>query len=199
MKKLNMSLLFLTLNTLANWSSAIIFVFSIGCVTPAYSGEPNRQEPIYESLWSIPLPLAQGGEKIDALVRVTKSGNYYFNLVFVEKQAWPQEKQYELRTFFDGIGRGSDFPNRHSYPIKVRFQLDSADDRTQVHIDQNVADRHPVFDTFPSKDTIWRANNLYFPRLESGIYRVRIENLNPCPEIAWIETLFQFQRDNRQP
>lgn len=157
------------------------------------------QEPIHESLWSTPFPLAQGGEKIDALVRVTKSGYHYFNLVFVEKREWTKEKKDELRTLDDGVGRGNDFPNRHPYPIKVRFQLDSVDERTQIHIDEVVADRKPVFDAFPSKDTIWRANNIYFPRLESGIYRVRVVNLNPCPDIAWIETLFQFQRDNRKP
>lgn len=177
-----------------------IFVISIFCPTPAYSGEKNMQEPIHESLWSIPFPLVQGGEKIDALVRVTKPGYHYFNLVFVEKQEWTKEKKDDLMRVFQGWAKVVEFSHSQPYPIKVRFQLDSADNTTQVHIDEVVAERKPGYLTFyPTRDTIWRANNIYFPKLEAGIYRVRVESLNPCPEIAWIETLFQFQRDNRKP
>ena len=189
----------LALVFLASLSGTIILVISICCATPAYSGEKSMQEPIHESLWSTPFPLAQGGEKIDALVRVTKPGNHYFNLVFVEKREWEKEKKYNLMKVFRGWVNVEDFPHRQPYPIKLRFQLDSADNTTQVHIEEIVAERKHVFDTFPSQDTIWRANNIHFPKLESGIYRVRVENLNPCPEISWIETMFQFQRDNRKP
>ncbi len=157
------------------------------------------QEPIHESLWSTPFPLAQGGKKIDAIVRVTKPGNHYFNLVFVEKQEWSQDEKHKLMRYFRGWATFDETSHKQPYPVKLRFQLDSADDRTQVHIDEVVVDRKHVFDNFPSKDIIWRANNIYFPRLDAGIYRVSVENINPCPEIAWIETLFQFQRDNRKP
>lgn len=158
------------------------------------------QKTIHESIWSTPFPLAQGGEKIDALVRVTKPGNHYFNLVFVEKQGWAKEKKDDLMRVFRGWATVSEFSHSQPYQIKLRIQLDSADDRTQVHIDEVVAERRPGYLTFyASKDTIWRANNIYFPRLDAGVYRVRVENLNSCPEIAWIETLFQFERDNRKP
>lgn len=180
-------------------SGAIIFVMSICCAIPAYSGEKTMQEPIYESPWSIPFPLAQGGEKIDVLVRVTKPGNHYFNLVFVEKQEWTKEKKEDLMRVFHGMGTAAEYLNPQPYPIKLRFQLDSADNTTQVHIDEVVAERKNVFASFPAKGITWLANNIYFPKLEAGIYRVRVENLNPCPEIVWIETRFQFQRDNRKP
>jgi hypothetical protein len=88
------------------------------------------------------------------------------------------------------------------YPIKLRFQLDSVDAPVPVHVDVVCAERSSEYlarypEWYPElangqPSVIWRANGLWGIRnLDPGIYRVRIENLSPAPEVDF-ETLFQF-------
>jgi hypothetical protein len=45
---------------------------------------------------------------------------------------------------------------------------------------------------------IWRANSLWgILNLAPGVYRVRVENLNPAPEVDF-ETLLQFFNNSRK-
>lgn len=157
-------------------------------------------EKVMKSGDVIPFPLQQGGEKLDVLVRVDDNERgYYFNLVFVEKQDWPKEKKSHLRRIFYGFDRVED--PIHPYPVKLRFQLDSADDKSNVHVERVRAERKSAYSTYyPSRgkgSDIWRAHAIHGAVLEPGLYRVRIENLNPCPDFDF-ETLFQFERDNRR-
>lgn len=177
----------------------VIFAFSPN-KTFVHAKERGMPTEIHESPYVTPFPLAHGGERVDVVIRVTKADYHHFNLVFVERRDWSEEKKYELRRVFKGWALLGEFNNQRTYPIKLRFQLDSIDGKTNVHIDEIIADRgNGGYLTFSgSKDTDWRANNIYFPRLEKGIYRVRVENLSPCPDIAWIETLFEFLRIGRK-
>ncbi len=148
--------------------------------------------------------LATTGEKINVLIRVKKASPYTAALVFVERQDWTEEKQQRLRELYDGQGRGENFGKSGvlPYPIKLRFQLDSIDAPLPVHVDLVHEERSSEYGTrYPSKypklpngqpSVIWRAHGLWGIRnLEPGVYRVRIENLSPCPEIDF-ETLLQF-------
>ena len=90
---------------------------------------------------------------------------------------------------FDGFTRGDD--QIQPYPVTLRFHLESADDKSDVHVDQVVTERRSAYATYhPNKTDIWR---VHWPR----VYRVRIENLSPSPKIDF-ETLFQFERNNRK-
>ncbi len=148
--------------------------------------------------------LATTGEKVNVLIRIKKAMSYKASLVFVERQDWPEEKQQRLRELYDGQGRGENFGKSgvFSYPIKLRFQLDSLDASLPVNVDLIEDERHSTYLTrYPDKypklpngqpSVIWRANSLWGIRnLEPGVYRIRIENLSPCPEIDF-ETLLQF-------
>ncbi|NUA29221.1 DUF5625 family protein [Cupriavidus basilensis] len=178
----------------------VAFAFSLSNIS-ACAKERETLGEIHESPYVVPFPLARGGERIDAVIRVKKAGYHYFNLVFVEREDWPEEKKDELMRVFRGWAVPRDLSSSWPYPVKFRFQFDSIDGKTNVNIDEVIAKRgeRGYLTSYGSKDTIWRANDIYFPRLEPGIYRVRVENLSPCPEIAWIETLFEFKRNNRKP
>lgn len=155
-------------------------------------------EKVQESGYTTPFPLQQGGEQIDVLVRVKdKERGHYFYLVFVEKQDWPQKKKDYLRRIYQGSLIPD--PGITPYPVKLRFRLDSADGKNDAHIDKVVSEREPIYGTrYMKKNTeIWRAHSLHYSGLEPGVYRVRIDNLSPAPEIDF-ETLFQFERDNRK-
>lgn len=154
--------------------------------------------------------LATVGEKLNVLIRVTKDYSYTANLVFVEREDWPEQKQLRLRELFDGQGRGENFSKSGvlPYPIKLRFQLDSVDAPSPVNIDVIHDQRRGGYLTYyPARypklpdgqpSVIWRAQGLWGIRnLEPGIYRVRIENLSPCPEIDF-ETLLQFYVNRRK-
>jgi len=158
-------------------------------------------EKVMKSGDVIPFPLQHGGEKIDVLVRVDdKERGYYFNLVFVEKRDWPKEKKDLLRRAFEGFARIEE--PIQPYPVKLRFHLDSADDKSDVHVERVRAERSSAYvthypDGWNTTSDIWRANAIHGAVLEPGLYRVRIENLSPCPDFDF-ETLFQFERNNRQ-
>lgn len=155
-------------------------------------------------------PLATVGEKLNVLIRVRKAYPYTAQLVFVERQDWAEEKQQRLRELYDGQGRGENFGRSGvlPYPIRLRFQLDSVDApspvNTNVIHDQRgggyltyYPNRYPKLSN-GQPSVIWRTQGLWGIRnLEPGIYRVRIENLSPCPEIDF-ETLLQFYVNRRK-
>jgi len=151
--------------------------------------------------FTYPMPsLATTGEKINVLIRIKKAMPYTAALVFVERNDWPREKRDKLIRIYEGrAGLESDVL---PYPIKLRFQLDSVDAPAPVHVDLVRAERSSTYGTrypdwYPKlpngqPSVIWRANGLWGIRnLEPGVYRVRIENLSPAPEVDF-ETLLQF-------
>jgi hypothetical protein len=151
--------------------------------------------------FTYPMPsLATTGEKINLLIRIKKAMPYTAALVFVEQRSWPKEKRDQLMRIYEGFV-GTE-PGHMTYPIKLRFQLDSVDAPAPVHVDVVCAERSSEYGTrypdwYPKlsngqPSVIWRANGLWGIRnLEPGVYRVRIENLNPAPEVDF-ETRFQF-------
>lgn len=167
-------------------------------VTTACAMETYMNQPVYESLYSAPFPLAKGGEIIDVLVRVTKAKSHYFNLVFVEKSSFSKEQKDNIQRTIRGFASVSEPMPYVPHPLKFRFQLDTVDGSTLVHLDEVVTEVPSIFDAFPSKDTIWRTRTIHGRYLEPGIYRVRIENLRPCPDLGWMEILFQFQAIERK-
>lgn len=179
---------------------AIIFVsclFTAACANNGY-----KSPPVYESLYSIPFPLANGGETNDVLVRVTKAKSHYFNLVFVVKSSYSKEQKDNIWRAIRGWADLGEFerssPPPDPYPLKFRFQLDAVDGKTPVHLDKVVTEVRHVYSSFPSKDTAWHAKVIHGHYLEPGIYRLRIENLKPCPELEGMETLFQFEAVERK-
>ncbi len=155
--------------------------------------------------FTYPMPsLATTGEKINLLIRIKKAMPYTAALVFLERQDWPEKKQKKLRELVNGIGRDGDFAFGEPvpYPIKLRFQLDSVDAPVPMHVDIVCAERSSEYltrypDGYPKlpngqHSVIWRANGLWGIRnLDPGVYRVRVENLNPAPEVDF-DTLLQF-------
>jgi hypothetical protein len=144
--------------------------------------------------------LATTGEKINLLIRIKKAMPYTAALVFVERRDWPKEKRKRLMRIYEGFAgiESGIVP----YPIKLRFQLDSVDAPVPVHVDVVCAERSSEYgarypEWYPElangqPSVIWRANGLWGIRnLDPGIYRVRIENLSPAPEVDF-ETVFQF-------
>jgi hypothetical protein len=158
--------------------------------------------------FTYPMPsLATSGEKINLLIRIKKAMPYTAALVFVEPQDWPKDRQDRLFQIYKGRASGHE-PDEMPYPIKLRFQLDSVDAPVPVHVDVVCAERSSAYLTFypdgypklpnGQHSVIWRANGLWGIRqLEPGVYRVRINNLNPAPEVDF-ETLFQFLNNSRK-
>jgi hypothetical protein len=161
--------------------------------------------------FTYPMPsLATTGEKINLLIRIKKAMPYTAALVFVVRTDWPEQKQKKVSELVVGIGRDVNVPFGEPvpYPIKLRFQLDSVDAPVPVHVDVVCAERSSAYLTFypdgypklpnGQHSVIWRANGLWGIRqLEPGVYRVRIDNLNPAPEVDF-ETLFQFLNNSRK-
>ncbi len=151
--------------------------------------------------FTYPMPsLATTGEKVNLLIRIKKPMPYTAALVFVEPQDWPIERHKRLMRIYEGFAGVEN--EKTPYPIKLRFQLDSVDALVPVHVDEVVAERSSTYLTrypqwYPKlpngqPSVIWRANGLWGIRqLEPGVYRVRIENLKPAPEVDF-ETIFQF-------
>jgi hypothetical protein len=151
--------------------------------------------------FTYPMPsLATTGEKINLLIRIKKAMPYTAALVFVERQDWPKEKQKKLMRIYEGFAgiESGTVP----YPIKLRFQLDSVDAPVPVQVDVVCAERSSEYltrypDWYPKlpngqPSVIWRANGLWgIGNLDPGVYRVRVENLNPAPEVDF-ETRLQF-------
>ncbi len=151
-------------------------------------------------------PLATVGEKLNVLVHVKKAYPYTAHFVFVEQRNWPQEKKDHLNRIYEGFASVSE--DVKPYPVKLRFQFDSVDAPLPVHVDLIHDQRDLTYGTYyPNRypklsdgqpSVIWRAQGLWGIRnLEPGIYRVRIENLSPCPEIDF-ETLLQFYVNRRK-
>lgn len=114
----------------------------------------------------------------------------------------------ECSTTLVGLGEKRRFGEPVHYPIKLRFQLDSVDASLPVHVDVIHDERDLTYGTYyPNRypkladgqpSVIWRAQGLWGIRnLEPGVYRIRIENLAPCPEIDF-ETLLQFYVNHRK-
>ena len=163
----------------------------------ALGKDSKASERIYESRYHTPFPLQKGGEKIDVLVRVdeTKRG-YGLYLIFVLRQNWPEEKKAALYKLFKGfIDWREPFKE---YPIRIRLQIDAADQLNDVHIDRMVTERSPQYirDVNKGAET-WFSELLFLERLPTGVYRVRLENMAAVPEIDF-ETLFAFEKDTRK-
>ena len=158
--------------------------------------------------FTYPMPsLATTGEKINLLIRIKKAMPYTAALVFVEQRNWPKEKRDQLMRIYEGRASGHE-PEDLPYPIKLRFYLDSVDAPVPVHVDTVCAERSSEYGTrypdwYPKlpngqPSVIWRANGLWgIANLEPGVYRVRIDNLNPAPDVDF-ETLFQFLNNSRK-
>ena len=196
---------------------------ALGAITPLLgcTNEREQEKQMTEQIHDVepkggygltyPMPsLATTGEKINLLIRIKKAMPYTAALVFVERRDWPEKKQKRLSELVIGIGRDGDFSFGEPvpYPIKMRFQLDSVDALVPVHVDIVCAERSSAYGTFypdgypklpnGQQSVIWRANGLWGIRqLEPGVYRVRIDNLNPAPEVDF-ETLFQFLNNSRK-
>ena len=118
-------------------------------------------------------PLATSGEKINMLIRIEKSSPYLASLVFVERQDWDEHKQHRLRELYDGQGRGENFGKSgvSTYPIKLRFQLDSVEASVPVHVDLVHEERSSDYGTYyPNRypklpdgqpSVIWRAQGIW--------------------------------------
>jgi hypothetical protein len=194
-------------------------VVALGAMSPLLGcrNERDQGEKMTEKIHDVevkggygftyPMPsLATNGEKINLLIRIKKAMPYTAALVFVEPNDWPKEKRDKLFRIYGGrAGLESDVM---PYPIKLRFQLDSVDAPVPVHVDLVCAERSSAYGTYyPDRypklsdgqpSVIWRANGLWGIRnLDPGIYRVRIENLNPAPEVDF-ETLLQFFHNDRK-
>ena len=178
----------------------------LGCTKEREQGKQMTEqihdiEPKGGYGFTYPMPsLATTGEKINLLIRIKKAMPYTAALVFVEPNDWPKEKRDKLFRIYGGrAGLESDVM---PYPIKLRFQIDSVDAPVPVHVDMVCAERSSEYGTrypdwYPKlpngqPSVIWRANGLWgIANLEPGVYRVRIDNLNPAPEVDF-ETLLQF-------
>ncbi len=195
----------------------------LGMLNPFFCGatETKQGKPMTEKIHDVevkggdgltfPMPsLATTGEKINVLIRIKKAMPYTAALVFVERQDWPEKRQKKLRELVNGIGRDADFPfgDPVPYPIKLRFQIDSVDAPMPLHEDLVVAERSSTYGTYypvrypklsnGQHSVIWRANGLWGIRnLEPGVYRIRIENLNPASEVDF-ETLLQLFNNSRK-
>ena len=192
-------------------------LIALGAITPLLgcNNEHEQGKQMTEQIHDVepkggygftyPMPsLATTGEKINLLIRIKKAMPYTAALVFVVRTDWPEQKQKKLSELVVGIGRDVNFPFGEPvpYPIKLRFQLDSVDAPVPVHVDMVCAERSSEYltrypDGYPKladgqPSVIWRANGLWGIRnLDPGVYRVRVENLNPAPEVDF-ETRFQF-------
>ena len=154
-------------------------------------------EKVHESKYHMPFPLQKGGEKIDVLVRVDETDRAYgLYLIFVLKASWPEAKKEELIRLYQGRLAWPE-PIK-PYPIKIRLRIDSADQRNEVHIDRLVGERSPRYGRGVNDGAeTWFAEALFFGTLPAGVYRVRLENTVPVPEIDF-ETLVAFEKDNRK-
>lgn len=154
--------------------------------------------------------LATIGEKLNVLIRVKKDYPYTANLVFVVRRDQSEKIQDQITELFTGVGTGENFGKTGiPYPIKLRFQIDSVDVPVPIHVDQIHDKREDggYLTYYPSRypklpdgqsSVIWRAQGLWGIRnLEPGVYRIRIENLRPTPEVDF-ETLLQFYVNRRK-
>lgn len=178
----------------------LAFIVALGCAAHLQSlsaAEKHVTQTIHENRYHTAFPLQKGGEKLDLLVRVGKTKRAHgFYLIFVEPQSWSWEQKDELYRIYQGwVGKDK---GSVPYPIKIRLQIDSVDALKDVHIDQVVTERSPRFGRSANNGTVtWRSQILYFGGLYPGVYRVRLENLAPVPQINF-ETLFFFERDDRK-
>nr|WP_198984288.1 hypothetical protein [Herbaspirillum sp. ASV7] len=152
---------------------------------------------VYESRSYFPFPVQKGGEKIDVLVKVEKTNRAYgFYLILVEDLSWSAKKVENLRRLYRGwvFGEGETLP----YPFRIRLQIDPLEKANAAGIDLIVKERSPAFSQYANQDKeIWRAQALHLSVLPEGVYRVRLENLTPMPQIDFT-TLFAFEKDTRK-
>jgi len=175
---------------------AIAATFTTGAVSGC-AGQEGIEAQVHESKYSIALPLQHGGEHIDFLVRVESIERpYQFNLVFVEPRDWHEKRKDQLWRLFHGHLIGD--AETTDYPVKLRIRIDSVGNNTgrPVHIDHQVSERSSLYGQGVG-NTTWRALAVYESKFQPGIYRVRVDNLAPAPQLDF-ETLFLFERDNRQ-
>lgn len=163
----------------------------------AHAADSVAANRIYESRSYFPFPVQKGGEKLDVLVKVEKTNRAYgFYLILVEDLSWPAKKVEDLRRLYRGwvFGEEGTLP----YPFRIRLQIDPLEKGNATGIDLIVKDRSPAFSQYANQDKeIWRAQALHLSVLPEGVYRVRLENLVPMPQIDFA-TLFAFEKDTRK-
>ena len=188
----------------------LALVSLLSCATVDKPEHDAYGEQIYVSGYATPFPLQKSGEKVSLLVRVKKTGVYEFNLVFVEREEWPQEKKERQREIFDGHRMGADYsiPGESQdvpWPIKLKFHLENVQGGTPVQINKLVGGRNRNTGGYlthyppskPENSVIWRGRRIHGDYLQQGVYRVRVENLSPNPDFDF-ETLFEFLHFNRK-
>lgn len=175
---------------------ALAAIFTAGALSGCPKPE-NVEGQVHDSGYSLAFPLRQGGDQIDFLVRVNDLERaYQFNLIFVERDEWPDDKKEYLRQMYRGQGMdGSESPPS---PVRLRIRIDSAGRHKgrPVHIDKLFSGRSPFYGQRMNDNEIWRAQNIHAAKFEPGIYRVRVDNLAPAPQLDF-ETRFLFERDDR--
>jgi len=182
-----------SLNRLATFIAAAWTAVAInGCAE-----EEQATPGVYESGYVMPFPLRHGGEQIDLLVRVRDAEwPYQFNLIFVSRHAWPEEKKDALRRMYQGFTFGDS--ERTPNPFKLRIRIDSFDEKSDVRIEEIISERKPHYLLeAENKTATWRGQMLYARKFTPGIYRVRVDNLTPIPQIDF-NTLFEFERHRRK-
>jgi len=158
--------------------------------------EEKLMEGVRKSGYAEPFPLQQGGESIDMLVYVADDQRpYHLYLVFVERRDWPQERKEHLRRLYRG-GLLNDVGTT-PYPIKLRVRISVPDEDDDPFVDRIVDQREPRFGRSAENGAVtWRTLNIYAIGGQPGVYRVRIDNLEPVPQMDFPTLLF-FERDSR--
>jgi len=175
---------------------AIVTAFTAGALSGC-ARKTGIEDNVHESKYSVPFPLQQGGEQLDFLVRIKDMDRaYQFNLVLVEPTDWHEDRKDRLRLIYDGFRFGDD--ETMEYPIKLRIRIDSVGEgqNSPIHLDHEMTERSPLYGQ-KMGNTIWRVLSVYASRFQPGIYRVRVDNLAPAPQLDF-ETRFLFERDNRK-
>ncbi|MBG7621236.1 hypothetical protein I5R65_17365 [Herbaspirillum sp. AP02] len=152
---------------------------------------------VYESRSYLPFPLQKGGERLDVLVKVGKADRAHgLYLILVEDRSWPMKKKENLRRVHKGwLGANDEVL---PFPFRIRLQIDPLEKSNTRSVDRIFKERSPAFSQYMNQDKeIWRAQALFLDLLPEGIYRVRLENLAPLPQIDFT-TLFAFEKDTRK-
>lgn len=178
------------------WKGFSVVVLGIAWLSGCIQSDDTMPN-LLDSGGMVPLPLRQGGEHLDVLVRVRDDKRHHqFNLILEQRDDWPEEKKDRVRRVADGWADGDEpiVP----YPIKLRLRIDSVDKRAGILVDQIASTRSPMYLLrLENEKVLLRALNIHIRDLRQGIYRVRIDNLTATPMIDF-PTFFKFERDNRK-
>ena len=165
--------------------------------TSGCADEPRIMPGVQESGYVMPFPLQQGGEQIDLLVRVRDDERpHQFTLILVMRHDWPEEKKDALSRIYRGFAIGDPAPTPN--PIRLRIRIDAVDEKNNFHDERIISDTKPQYtEQAENGAAAWRGQMLYARKFTPGIYRVRVDNLAPVPQIDF-QTLFGFERFSRK-